>query len=45
MDLISRISDTEKQYIEEYINDWSEATMDAPLDHILRFWNKHKSEY
>lgn len=40
--LFDTLTDTDKRMAEYYINRYSGETMSAPLEHILRFWDKEK---
>ena len=40
--LFDALTDTDKRMAEYYINRYSGETMSAPLEHILRFWDKEK---
>ena len=43
--LFDALTDTDKKMAEYYINRYSGETMSAPLEHILRFWDKEKRTY
>ena len=44
MGMLARLSDKEKNMIENYI-DYYVGSVDCEVDHILRFWDQAKSQY